>query len=89
MTSAEIPYGTYISRVKRCPHGVEKLPPKRLMYTSKNTTGSKHTSSNRLHNIKAAAALKPNDDVIISHTGDIFSAKTKEFIGSITDDSFN
>ena len=44
-----------------------------------------HTASNRLHKIKHAAGLRPDDDVAIGKTGDVYDEQTGQKIGSLTD----
>ena len=42
-------------------------------------------ASHRLHKIKGNASLRPDDDVVIGRTGDVYNAKNGERIGSLTD----
>ena len=44
-------------------------------------------ASNRLHKIKHAAGLAPDDDVAIGRTGDVYNEATGERLGSLTEPS--
>jgi hypothetical protein len=44
-------------------------------------------ASYRLHRIKGAAGLGPNEDVVIGRTGDVYNSSTGEHLGSLTDQS--
>lgn len=46
-----------------------------------------HVAKNRLHKLKDAGGLAPNDDVVIGKTGDVYDARTGEHLGSLTDRS--
>jgi hypothetical protein len=42
-------------------------------------------ASLRLHKLKEAGGLRPNDDVVIGATGDVYNARTGDRLGSLTD----
>ncbi len=42
-------------------------------------------ASNRLHRLKEIAGLGAADNVVIGHTGDVYTEMTAERIGSLTD----
>jgi hypothetical protein len=42
-------------------------------------------ASNRLHRIKKAGGVGASDDVVIGRTGDVYDARTEEWLGSLTD----
>jgi hypothetical protein len=43
------------------------------------------TASHRLHVLKGAAGLRPDDDVVIGKTGDVYNEQTGARIGTLTD----
>jgi hypothetical protein len=45
------------------------------------------TASNRLHKPYALGGLGPADDVAIGRTGDVYNAKTGQWLGTLTDKS--
>lgn len=44
-------------------------------------------ASDRSHRIKEASGLGARDDVVIGRTGDVYDARTEEWLGSLTDKS--
>jgi hypothetical protein len=44
-----------------------------------------HVASNRLHTLKQSGGLGAADDVIIGRTGDVYDARTGDWLGTLTD----
>ena len=62
-----------------------KTAPERAYAHLENYHGiSRHIASVRLHEIKEANGLAPDDDVIIGRTGDVYDGRTGDYLGSLT-----
>jgi RHS repeat-associated protein len=72
------------SKIPGRPFTGKNAPTKAYRHLKKYHGVDPTAASNRLHKLKKLGGLDPADDVAIGRTGDVYNAKTGEYLGSLT-----